>query len=154
MKIRPFTETDKGAFRDLNLAWIERYFDIEDEDRAQLNDPDTHILGRGGIILVAEIENEVVGTVGLVPGHDAGELELIKMSAREDLRGKGIGRGLMEAAINKAKELGATSLWLETSTKLDAALHLYKKVGFRELTAEECAPTPYARCNCQMVLEL
>jgi len=154
MIVRDYTPADATAFRDLNLAWVEAYFTVEDEDRAQLDDPQTHILDKGGAILIAELEGEPVGTVGLVPGHGDQVLELIKMSARSDVKGRGIGRALMDASIEKAKAMGATRIWLETNTKLDAALALYRKSGFRELTGDELTPTPYDRCNCQMLLEL
>ncbi|MEO1553646.1 MAG: GNAT family N-acetyltransferase, partial [Pseudomonadota bacterium] len=130
------------------------YFTVEAEDRAQLDDPQTHILGKGGAILMAELNGETVGAVGLVPGHGAGVLELIKMSARDDVKGQGIGRALMNAAIEKARDMGASKIWLETNTKLAAALALYRKSGFRELTGDDLTPTPYDRCNCQMVLEI
>ncbi len=154
MIVRDYTPEDAAAFRDLNLAWVEKYFTVEAEDRAQLEDPQTHILDKGGAILIAELEGEAVGTVGLVPGHGPGVLELIKMSARSDIQGRGIGRALMEAAIAKSRDMGATKIWLETNTILDAALALYRKSGFRELTGDELTPTPYDRCNCQMVLDL
>ena len=154
MIVRDYTPADAAAFRDLNLAWVEAYFTVEDEDRAQLDDPQTHILDKGGAILIAELEGEPVGTVGLVPGHGDQVLELIKMSARSDVKGRGIGRALMDASIEKARAMGAARIWLETNTKLDAALALYRKSGFRELAGDELTPTPYDRCNCQMLLEL
>lgn len=154
MIIRDYTPADATAFRDLNLAWVEKYFAVEAEDRAQLEDPKTHILDKGGAILIADYRGEAVGTVGLVPAHDVGVLELIKMSARSDLQGKGIGRALMDAAIAKSREMGASHIWLETNTSLEAALALYRKSSFRELKGEELTPTPYDRCNCQMILEL
>nr|WP_197501304.1 GNAT family N-acetyltransferase [Hyphomonas sp. Mor2] len=154
LSVRDFTPQDASAFRDLNLAWVEAYFTVEAEDRAQLEDPRTHILDKGGAILMAELDGESVGTVGLVPGHGARVLELIKMSARSDLQGKGIGRALMEAAVAKARDMGAVQIWLETNTKLEAALALYRKSGFRELSGDELTATPYDRCNCQMLLDL
>lgn len=153
MIVRDYTSSDAAAFRDLNLAWVEKYFTVEDEDRAQLEDPQTYILDRGGVILIAEFDGEPVGTVGLTP-HGEGVLELIKMSARSDIQGKGIGRALMDAAIQKARDMGANQIWLETNTSLEAALALYRKSGFRELVGDEFTETPYDRCNCQMVLDL
>lgn len=152
--VRPFQGSDAIAFRALNLAWIERYFTVEASDRAQLDDPGTHIIGKGGRILMADLAGEAVGTVALIPGHDADTVELIKMSAREDVRGQGIGRALMDAAIAAAHDMGARHIWLETNKTLDAALALYRKSGFRELTGEELTVTPYDRCNCQMVRDL
>lgn len=154
MMVRDYTPADATAFRDLNLAWVEKFFTVEAEDRAQLEDPQTHILDKGGAILIAEHDGEPVGTVGLVPGHEEGVLELIKMSARSDVQGKGIGRALMQAAIAKSREMGARAIWLETNTKLEAALALYRNSGFRELSGDELTETPYDRCNCQMLLEL
>ena len=154
MIVRDYTPADANAFRDLNLAWVEKFFTVEAEDRAQLEDPQTHILDKSGAILIAELDGEAVGTVGLVPGHGQGVLELIKMSARSDIQGRGIGRALMDAAIAKSRDMGATKIWLETNTMLDAALALYRKSGFRELKGDEVTPTPYDRCNCQMVLDL
>lgn len=154
MIVREYIPQDAAAFRDLNLAWVEAFFTVEAEDRAQLEDPQTHILDKGGAILMAELDGVPVGTVGLVPGHGEGVLELIKMSARSDVQGKGIGRALMDAAIEKSREMGARAIWLETNTKLAAALALYRKSGFRELSGDELTATPYDRCNCQMLLEL
>ena len=81
-------------------------------------------------------------------------LDLIKMCVRPDVQGKGIGRGLMNAAIAKSREMGAKKIRLETNTKLDAARAMYRRSGFRELSGEETSATPYCRCNCQMVLDL
>ena len=152
--IRPYTSADAAAFRALNLAWIEPAFEIEPSDWGQLDDPETHIIGKGGCILLADLGGETVGTVGLVPSHEEGTLELVKMSARSDLRGQGIGKALMVAALDMAREMGAKRIWLETNSGLDAALGLYRKTGFRELSGDELTATPYDRCNCQMVLDL
>ncbi len=152
--VRPFISSDASAFRELNLDWIRQYFEIEPEDQAQLDDPQRHILDKGGRILIADHDGVPVGTVALVNGHQAGTVELIKMSTRSDLRGQGIGKALMMAALETARDMGASRIWLETSTKLDAAIALYTKSGFRELKPEEWGDTPFSRCNCQMVLQL
>ncbi|MCR9271314.1 MAG: GNAT family N-acetyltransferase [Hyphomonadaceae bacterium] len=152
--VRDFKTSDAVAFHDLNMAWVEEFFTVEAEDRAQLQDPQTYILDKGGAILIADLDGEPIGTAGLVPGHGEGVLELIKMSARKDIQGQGIGRALMDAVVAKAIEMGARQIWLETNTSLEAALALYRKTGFRELTGDELTPTPYDRCNCQMVLDL
>ena len=48
----------------------------------------------------------------------------------------------------------ADAIWLETNSDLKAATRLYEKCGFVHLKEGELWPTPYARCNLQMVLEL
>ena len=47
------------------------------------------------------------------------------------LRGKGAGRKLMEAAIQKAKDLGCDNINLTSSPQREAANALYKKLGFQ-----------------------
>ena len=154
VKIRDYAAPDAAAFRALNLAWIETLFEVEAEDLAQLDDPKTHILDKGGRILIADYDGDAVGTVGLVPGHEAGTVELIKMSARSDLQGQGIGKALMQAALDAARAMGARKIWIETNTKLGPALNLYKRSGFRELSVDERVQTPYDRCDCQLELIL
>lgn len=154
VSVRPFRPGDEAAFKALNLAWIEPLFAVEPSDLAQLDDPQTQIIDRGGQVLIAEIDGLAVGTAGLVAAHETGKLELVKMSAREDLRGTGIGKALMAACVETAREMGASCIWLESNRKLDAALGLYRAAGFRELDADELKDTPYSRCDIQMVLDL
>ncbi|MEM6504972.1 MAG: GNAT family N-acetyltransferase [Planctomycetota bacterium] len=152
--IRPFKPGDQPVFERLNLDWIEQHFVVEPSDRTQLGDPQTHIIDPGGVVFMAEVDGDVIGTVGLVAhqGHDA--VELVKMAVRNDARGRGAGSALMEAVIQHARHLGASRIWLETNTVLDQAVRLYKKFGFRVLADNEYVQTPYARCNCQMVMDL
>lgn len=152
--LRRYKPSDAEEFHDLNIAWIETYFEIEDEDRALLRDPDGSIIARGGRIFIADLEEEVVGTVALVPSHVGCTLELAKMTVRHDVRGQGVGTALMNLALDSAREMGAQRIWLETNTKLEAALSLYRRFDFREIDEAQQIETPYCRCNCQMVLEL
>lgn len=154
LKIRPFALADTAAFRDLNLAWIEQYFDVETKDREMLSDPQHHILAKGGRVLLAELEGEVVGTVALIPMAEKSVIELAKMAVRDGLRGHGIGQALMAAAKAEARSMGGRKIWLETHSGLEAALHLYRKSGFRPLGPDEWSPTPYSRCNAQLLFDL
>ncbi len=156
--VRDYTAADAQAFRALNLAWIEAHFAVEESDLRQLDNPQGAILADGGRILIAELGGDAVGTVALVPAHGPGHgsetVELIKMAVRTDLRGHGIGRALMDAALLNARAMGGRQIWLETNSRLDAAVALYQRAGFRELTGSDMRPTPYSRCNCQMLLDL
>ncbi|MEO0433444.1 MAG: GNAT family N-acetyltransferase, partial [Cyanobacteria bacterium J06656_5] len=66
-------------------------------------------------------------------------------------QGKGIGWLLGQAAINRARELGAETIFLESNTVLKPAINLYQKLGFRKVVGQ---PSPYQRCNIQMELKL
>ncbi|MEJ6595172.1 GNAT family N-acetyltransferase [Parasphingorhabdus sp.] len=155
---RRYRPEDRKAFIDLNRDWIEEYFVLEDKDREQLEELEASIFGKGGQIIVALVDNRVVGTGAILPPHhDPGDgrqwLEIIKMAAQKDLRGQGIGRAVLYALIGEARSMDADAIWLETNAELKAAIRLYERCGFRHLASDDLWPTPYARCNVQMVLE-
>ncbi|OAO01902.1 GNAT family N-acetyltransferase [Parasphingorhabdus sp.] len=156
---RRYRPADRQAFIDLNRDWIEEYFALEQSDREQLEGLEASILGKGGQIMVATLDDIVVGTGAILPPHhEPGDgrkwLEIVKMAAQKDVRGQGIGRAVLDSLVAEARAIGADAIWLETNGDLKAAIHLYEKSGFRHLAADELWPTPYARCNVQMVLEL
>lgn len=156
---RRYRPEDRQAFIDLNRDWIEEYFALEQSDREQLEGLEASILGKGGQIMVATLDDIVVGTGAILPPHhEPGDgrkwLEIVKMAAQKDVRGQGIGRAVLDSLVAEARAIGADAIWLETNGDLKAAIHLYEKSGFRHLAADELWPTPYARCNVQMVLEL
>lgn len=152
--IRDLTPADGQAFKALNLAWIEPLLGVSESDLAQLDDPWTSIVEPGGRAFVAEMGGDIVGTIALLKGRAAGTYEIVKMSARADRRGLGIGKALLQAAISAADALGAQTLWLETNGTLDAAIGLYRSHGFRELSCDERRASDFGRCDIQMVLQL
>lgn len=155
LTVRAYRPGDQPEFKRLNLAWIEQLFSPEVSDLRQLHTPQAEILDKGGRILIAELDGAVVGCAALVPAHgDAGRVELIKMAVDEARRGHGIGRALMAACVQTAREMGAREIWLESNARLGAALALYRKTGFRDLTGTEFQPSAYCRCDVQMLLEL
>ena len=137
-------------FKRLNYEWIEKYFKLEDTDRQSLNHPGKKILQPGGHIYMARHNGEIVGTCALVK-RDNDTYELAKMAVTERARGRGIGWLLGQAAIAKAHELGAKTIYLESNTALEPAIKLYQKLGFRKIVGQ---PSPYERCNIQMELKL
>ena len=152
--IRPLaTSTDAQAFRTLNEEWIEKFFALEQKDLETLGDPDTHILGKGGRIYIADIAGEPVACVALAP-LGKGVYELAKMAVLPNLRGQGIGRKLLEHAIQQAKHIGAKSLFLGSSTKLKNAVHLYESVGFTHVDPTTLPPMPYTRADVFMEMQL
>jgi len=137
-------------FKSINVAWIKQYFKVEAHDLKQLENPEETILNPGGAILFAQYGKETVGTCALTKTGEH-EYELAKMGVDELYRGKQIGKILLQAAIEKAKALGATKLWLGSSTKLHPALRLYQQFGFQHVPLQ---PSPYARADIRMELNL
>jgi putative acetyltransferase len=140
-------------FHDINVAWLEEYFEVEPYDRIVLSDPHEQIIKHGGYIFLARVNNDIVGTSALLR-HAEKKYELAKMGVLESFRGKGIGRLLAQAAINKARALHADLLVLATSKKLEAANSLYHSMGFQEADIALIGPLPYKRKSVVMSLHL
>lgn len=138
------------AFKELNEAWINQYFTMEESDRKMLNDPQGYIIDKGGAILIATLNKKPIGTCALIKMEDD-VYELAKMAVAPEAQGKKIGWKIGLATIEKAKELNAKTVYLETNSKLKPAISLYYKLGFKDIEGYD---SPYNRCNVQMELEL
>ena len=153
VKIIEFDPRYAGYFRDLNYEWLKKYFEVEPYDRIVLENPVNHIIKMGGVIFFALVDNEVAGTCALMK-HAEKKYELAKMAVTDKFQNLGIGRKLVEAAIEKSKQLGADKLILGTSKCLKAANHLYQKMGFDYCGLNEIGPLPYIRETVVMKLDL
>lgn len=149
VKITSFQDEHQVAFEKLNRTWIEKYFWMKPIDQEVLGKPNEHILKPGGYILMAQYQNEWVGTVAL-KFVTTGVYEFTKMAVDEKFQGLKIGRHLAEAAIEKAKENNAQKIILYSNTKLASAIALYRKLGFQEIPVDG----PYKRSNIKMQLVL
>ncbi|MBD3882688.1 GNAT family N-acetyltransferase [Phormidium tenue FACHB-886] len=150
VEIIDYSPEFQKEFQQLNYSWIERYFKLEEEDYQTLNNPDEKILQPGGQILLARYKGEIVGTCALIK-LNSDTYELAKMTVAEQVRGRNIGWLLGQAAIDRARQLGAKTLHLESNTVLEPAIRLYYKLGFQKVVGQ---PSPYQRCNIQMELRL
>ena len=146
VEVVDFRPEHAEAFRQLNLDWITRHWEVEDADRLYLDNPREKILDPGGAILMALYDGEAVGTVALI-SRGGGSYELAKMAVEERARGKGIGWRLGEAVLDRARHMGATRVYLESNTILEPAISLYRKLGFESV---QTGASPYDRCNIQM----
>ncbi|UOQ66276.1 GNAT family N-acetyltransferase [Hymenobacter volaticus] len=150
VRILDYKPAHQPVFRALNEEWITQYFVMEAPDYQMLDEPQRYILAPGGAILMAEHEGQLVGTCALLnEGH--GIFELAKMAVSPAAQGLGIGYALGQAAIQKARQLGAHHLELLSNSRLMSALALYRKLGFRNVPV----PTsPYQRTDVKMALDL
>jgi len=152
VQIVDYTPEYRSAFADLNKEWISKYFKMEETDYKALDHADTYIINNGGYILVAIYNNEPVGVCALIKMSDPDyDFELSKMAVSPKAQGKKIGWMIGEAIKDKAKQVGAKKLYLESNTILVPAINLYRKLGFIEVHDR---PTAYERCNIQMELTL
>ena len=62
-----------------------------------------------------------------------GESEILTLAVVPAARGRGLGHGLLGAAIGRARELGAETMFLEVGTDNPRALALYARMGFAKV---------------------
>lgn len=152
-EITDYSPAMKKHFKTLNTEWLKEYFSIEKEDSKVLDDPNGRIIRRGGAILFAKRGDAVLGTCALL--RRRGDVfELAKLGVTAGERRNGIGEALVKAVIDRAREMGADFLYLQTSPELKAANRLYRKLGFRKTSQSPLAPEKYSRCTIVMVLNL
>ena len=83
-------------------------------------------------VWVVDDGGEVAGSVAL-RSLDAHGLELKRMYLRAHLRGRGVGRRLLETALEWARAAGARRIVLDTTEEMSAARRLYEAYGFRRV---------------------
>ena len=67
----------------------------------------------------------------------ADEAEVMKIATLEKYRRQGIGRVMMTELLDKMRERGALTCYLEAASKNAAALGLYKSLGFEEISVRK-----------------
>jgi putative acetyltransferase len=151
MQVIDFEPRFADAFRTLNEAWINRFFVMEPKDAELIGDPQGKVVDKGGHVFFALEADTAVGCVALIPMDDGG-FEVAKMAVDEASQGRGHAKALMSACVERARELRAPRLYLESSDQLTPALTLYRAFGFVDLEPERRPVSPYARASAWMEL--
>jgi N-acetylglutamate synthase-like GNAT family acetyltransferase len=151
LKIRTAKNSDRKDIEDLVFGILESYglaLDRDGTDR-DLADIESNYLARGGVFEIIENDaGKIVGTIGLYP-LDETTIELRKMYFDASIRGRGLGKQMLQKMIKKAKDLGYLRIYLETASVLKQAVHIYESAGF---TPVDVKHTP--RCDQAYILEL
>ena len=153
MTIRPITADDDEAMGTIardNLAAVgldipgTAFFDPEIMHLSGFYDEDP--MHRRYYVAVDDV-GRVLGGCGLaefLPLDSAAELQ--KLYLADEAKGHGLGTRLVGLVEDAARELGYRSLYLETHSKLEAAIHLYEKLGYRGQSRARCdGPLLYQR---------
>jgi ribosomal protein S18 acetylase RimI-like enzyme len=99
--------------------------------------------------IVAEVGGQLVGSVllfhpsadaygGSVPPPNGPELRLLAVDS--SVRGRNIGRALVEECIRRARAMGAAEIGLHTSRSMKAAIRLYEQMGFTRVPERDFQP--------------
>lgn len=149
MKIISYQKKYKKDFVELNLIWIKKYFKVEPQDVEMLNNVEDFI-AKGAVVYFAVEEDKAIAACMAVPRENQ-VWEICKLATDERYMGKGAGSAVLKACMDYAKEQNAEKLMIVSNTVLAAAMHLYAKVGFKEVPVDH---KEYERVNIQLEMNL
>jgi C_GCAxxG_C_C family probable redox protein len=98
-----------------------------------------------GAFLLAEQGGKLAGCVAL-RSLEPGIGEVKRLYVRPPHRGSGLGRALAEGILVRAAELGLGVVRLDTVPSMEAAIALYRSLGFKEIPPYRHNPLPGALC--------
>lgn len=150
IEIIKFSDEYSKYFTDLNMAWLQKYFVVEPIDYEILFNPKKYILDQGGFIFFAKADDQIAGTFALIRINET-IYELAKMAVEESFQGKKIGNRMLEFCIEEGKRLKADKIILFSNKKLEPAIHLYEKFGFKEVSLGNAE---YQRANIKMEVNI
>lgn len=109
----------------------------------------------GSSYYIALLNDQIVGGAGIYPSDGLPEAtcELVKMYLLPEARGIGLGKFLIEKALQFAKEYGYKQVYIETLPELRQAMSVYEKFGFTYLDGP-LGNTGHFGCDIWMLKEL
>jgi ribosomal protein S18 acetylase RimI-like enzyme len=139
--IRRYQPADyQGVLFFLNSTLTEMgYTFLPDGKDADIRDLDRVYIKNRGSFHVIDNHGEIRGCVGVRKFSDE-IAELKRLYIAQECRGLGLGRALCLNAIEDARNFGYKSLRLDTTTKSQAALALFRKLGFYEIARYNANP--------------
>ncbi len=86
---------------------------------------------RKDCLWIAEMDGQIVGSIGIV-GESSSQAQLRWFLVHPTMRGRGVGRDLLDKALQFCRERGLESVFLWTVSDLKVAAHLYEWAGFHK----------------------
>jgi GNAT superfamily N-acetyltransferase len=112
-------------------------FELAEDSAAEL---DAYI--DAGRVLVAVSGTEIIGHLQLTGTGDPRQAEIKNMAVSESRQGQGVGRRLVQAAVDLAAAEAMTTLLVATAAADIGNLRFYQRQGFRMRSVERDAFTP------------
>ena len=140
--IRSWEKRDRAVVKKIISQVLTEYgltFDPKDADR-DVVEIEQFYQATGGEFWVVEKGENVVATAGYYPisrGNKA--VEIRKMYLLPSVRGKGLGRLLLQRLESAIAARNYQEIWLETATVLTEAVKLYERNGYQPATGVETA---------------
>ncbi len=126
---------------------LRELFELAEDSAARLDEYLTH-----GEVLVARVGGHVVGHLQVVAASD-GALEIKNMAVAAAQQGRGIGRSLVEAALDEARRRRCPLVLVATASADVGNLRFYQRLGFRMARVERDAFGPATGYPTAMVID-
>lgn len=97
-----------------------------------------------GDLYIARFDGVTVGMVAF-RGREHGRAEMKRLFVRPAVRGKRVGRALVEHVIHQARTAGYTHMILDTLPVMQEAQGLYEQFGFRDVAPYYHSPVAGTR---------
>jgi putative acetyltransferase len=121
-------------------AWLGFDLQFQDFEKEVSSLPGKYAPPRGTILMALFGEN-IAGCVALRPLNES-ICEMKRFFVRQQFQEKGIGKKLGELIVEKARKIGYTKMRLDTHNSFQAAIGIYKKLGFTETLPYYHNPRP------------
>ncbi len=152
MRIREATNADIEQVKKIVFTALAEYGLTHDSIGvdSDLEDIEANYIRTGGMFeIVEDDDGQIIGCVGLHRISD-GVCELRKMYLEREVRGKGLGKRLLERCVEQARRLGYRRVELETAAPLKEAISLYERYGFRPIESDRIC----SRCDQAYALDI
>lgn len=152
LKIREMQYEEIGTVRNLRLESYQEYEQFVSKEHWEvlkntlISDND---LKNNAKIYTAELDGQIVGSIVLFPpsiqAYDWNETiqdypEIRMLSVNPMIRGKGIGKALVEHCLKVSKEENNSYIGLHTASFMKKALSLYESMGFERIPEQDLEP--------------
>jgi DNA-binding MarR family transcriptional regulator/GNAT superfamily N-acetyltransferase len=121
------------------FAELDSLFDAGFDPELSISATAEDLIEPAGLLLVARLGAEPVGC-GALKLHGRAPAELKRMWVAPKARGLGVGRRILGALEQQARDRGAHTVRLETNRALREAIALYRSSGYTEVAAFNAEP--------------
>lgn len=146
--IRRYKESDRERLKEITAEvfaeaaidrWLERRHGIvhgHDWQWRKVRHVDDDVAANREGVFVAEEEGEIVGYVTVTLDREAGIGRIPNVAITAAAQGRGLGRRLLEHALNYMKSEGMEMAKIETLAGNATGEHLYPSLGFEEIARQ------------------
>ncbi|MBG89236.1 MAG: hypothetical protein CMO80_20400 [Verrucomicrobiales bacterium] len=132
MKLRPVTDADSAAVVELIDSCLREIGDrvFPEGEGQDLMNPEASYAGRGGAFVFMEDDTGITGTHAVLPTSENGTATFRRLYVRKDMRGHGVGKRLMQWAIDEAIAKGFERVVFWSDTRFAHAHEFFRRFGF------------------------